>query len=599
MTKVARYLITTADERTWKFDRPVIFLGEWCRLYSRKHVWQDMDAIVAEPYGLGLSKKDADYAEARALEDRLFPKLCEVLNQHHGTQHGERFWRIVLGHWFRRIVDVLLNRVKTLEQCLKTHEITGFATYDNENYSLATPDSYSAIWAFNDARWSNVLDACIINSLNFADFPIDIIPVSSEGDEPSGFNFKPLLIKLSKSRIFLEFVRSVIGRISRYLMRDTDAFIINSYLPRKELLKLEIALGQCPQMWRSSKIDIKANVGKILRKKLTKQFLIEPESDLENIALGIFFELLPICYLEGFADLNKLANQQQWPKSPKFIWTSNSFDADEVFKLWAASKIESGTKYFVGQHGNNYGTYKYMYPSVEEYTSDKFLTWGWKDGLAQHTPAFIFKTMGKRSVAYNPCGGLLLIEVCLPNRLSTWDITQEFNNYFTDQINFVRKLSSGPKNNLTIRLHPGYRYLSWDEELRWKTVDSSLNIDYGAANINNLIANSRLVVHSYDSTGILETLSQNIPMLAFWQNGFDNLRDTAKPYYQILVDAGIVHLTAESVANKVNEVWDDVDGWWAQLKVQDARQKFCERYARVSEDAVKEIQSIFTDEIIL
>ena len=26
MTNKARYLITTADERTWKFDRPVIFL---------------------------------------------------------------------------------------------------------------------------------------------------------------------------------------------------------------------------------------------------------------------------------------------------------------------------------------------------------------------------------------------------------------------------------------------------------------------------------------------------------------------------------------------------------------------------------------------
>jgi hypothetical protein len=52
MTKVARHLITTADERTWKFDRPVLFLGEWCRLYDRKQVWGGMDGIVAEPYGL-------------------------------------------------------------------------------------------------------------------------------------------------------------------------------------------------------------------------------------------------------------------------------------------------------------------------------------------------------------------------------------------------------------------------------------------------------------------------------------------------------------------------------------------------------------------
>ena len=75
MNKQKRYLITTADERTWKFDRPVIFLGEWCRLYDRKHVWESMDAVVAEPYGLGMVKKDADYAEARQLEDKIFPFL--------------------------------------------------------------------------------------------------------------------------------------------------------------------------------------------------------------------------------------------------------------------------------------------------------------------------------------------------------------------------------------------------------------------------------------------------------------------------------------------------------------------------------------------
>jgi putative transferase (TIGR04331 family) len=104
MHREARYLITTADERTWKFDRPVIFLGEWCRIYNRRHIWENMDAIVAAPYGLGQAKKDTDYAKARALEKQLFPVLCATLNRHHRTQHGPRFWQIVLGQWLRRYV---------------------------------------------------------------------------------------------------------------------------------------------------------------------------------------------------------------------------------------------------------------------------------------------------------------------------------------------------------------------------------------------------------------------------------------------------------------------------------------------------------------
>jgi hypothetical protein len=62
MPRKQRYLITTADESTWKFDSPVIFLGEWCRIYDRKHIWQGMNAIIAASYGLTQSKKDADNA---------------------------------------------------------------------------------------------------------------------------------------------------------------------------------------------------------------------------------------------------------------------------------------------------------------------------------------------------------------------------------------------------------------------------------------------------------------------------------------------------------------------------------------------------------
>ena len=46
-----RLLVTTALEETWGRDVPVIFLGEWCRQYSRKHIWAKMDALVAQPFG--------------------------------------------------------------------------------------------------------------------------------------------------------------------------------------------------------------------------------------------------------------------------------------------------------------------------------------------------------------------------------------------------------------------------------------------------------------------------------------------------------------------------------------------------------------------
>ena len=584
MTNKARYLITTADERTWKFDRPVIFLGEWCRTYERKHVWQGMDAIVAAPYGLDQASKDSDYIDVQELESKLFPVLCDTLNRHHGIQHGERFWRIILGHWLARYIGIILNRVKTLKQCLQVHQVSGITTYGDDYYTLATQDSYSFIFASNDERWNVALTARILSLLECTNFPVEVI---TEDRTSAGFFWNRNNVST------LKWGYSMAGKLASYLVRDSDALIIHSYLPKKEEIKLQLVLGQCPQLWISPKLEVLDKYNQVLRKRLAKQVVIKSDNTMENILFSMVFELLPICYLESFDSLNKLVKEQPWPKEPKFIFTSNAFDTNEVFKIYTAQKVEEGIKYFVGQHGNNYGVLRnHRNPSNEEITADKFLTWGWVDGLPQHTATFMFKTVNGKRGCYNSQGGLLLIELSLQHRMYTSDDTAEFNTYFEDQQKFINKLTSAPRRKLVVRLHAGYRLMKWGEEKRWQAFDPLLKIDTGDTNVRKLVEKSRLVVHSYDSTGILETLSQNIPTLAFWQNGFDHLRDSAKPQYQLLVDAGIVHLTPESVAKKVNEVWDDVDGWWGQSIIQDARKQFCSRYARQSENPIRELKQI-------
>ena len=48
---ISRFLVTTALEKTWPDDpkTPVLFLGEWCRLFTRKERWSKMNATVL-PY---------------------------------------------------------------------------------------------------------------------------------------------------------------------------------------------------------------------------------------------------------------------------------------------------------------------------------------------------------------------------------------------------------------------------------------------------------------------------------------------------------------------------------------------------------------------
>ena len=589
---VSRYLITTADERTWKFDRPVIFLGEWCCRYDRKHVWQNLDSIVAEPYGLGQKSKDADREEARVLEEKLFPFLCDALNCQHDTQHSYRFWKIVLGHWYRRYVEVILNRVKSLEQCINTHQLSGTTVYSDDRYTLATLDSLDAIWAFDDNRWNNILCGHILNVVAGARCPIEVTP----SDDFEGFRRPETATKTSIRRSVLHFGYRQISKLTGLLKRETDAFFISSYLPRKQLIMLQLALVQFPQLWITTKHKTTKRPDKILRQSLSDKMIGHSNDKLENILGKLVFKLLPVCYLEGFAELSNKAHQMHWPRRPKFIFTSNSFDTDELFKIWTASKVDAGTKYYVGQHGNNYGTNKNDgNNTIEEITSDKFLTWGWLGELKQHKQAFNFKCSNLKSSSYNNKGGLLMVEVHLNYRITTYDCTAEFDVYFEEQVAFVKRLNTKIKDKLIVRLFAPWRFLSYCEDLRWESYDSSIEIEKGECSIGSLIANSRLVVQSYDSTGMLEMLFQNIPTIAFWQNKLDHLKISAIPYYQSLIDVGIVHLSPASAAAKVNDVWDDVEGWWAQTATQEARKKFCDQYSRLSQYPVRDLKRMLRE----
>jgi putative transferase (TIGR04331 family) len=547
-----------------------------------------MDAIVAAPYGTGQTVRDRDYVFARKVEEELSVVLAAELNRMHGTTYSLRFWSILLGHWLRRYVDVLYNRFHTLEQCVERHEICSTTALASDNYHLATATSLAFIWACNDDTWNNVLGARVLQHVSAVGMPVDLISV----DDGSGFRLPENQRDDSAGRRLRDHLLDAMDTVTNLFVRDDDAFIINSYLPNVHEAKVQLLLGQIPKIWRAPKPNFPAVPDRVLRNELTQRLSSRNTAGFLGCVDALLFELLPICYLEDLSALRTLTEKLPWPKRPHFVFTSNNFDTDEAFKYWTAAQVDDGVPLYIGQHGNNYGTHRYVNPSVEEQVSDRFLTWGWTDGLPQHTAAFIFKTAGTKSPVCQPSGGLLLIGVSVNHRITAWDEYADFAVYFDDQLKFVSNLVPRSRHALTIRLHSAYRRMGWSEEMRWLDFDSSLRIDSGVRPIRSAIAESRLVVHSYDSTGILEGLAQNVPTLAFWQNGLEHLRESARPWYQLLIDAGVVHLSPESAARQVNDVWDDVLGWWHSDQVQNARRQFCDRYAVTSDRPARDFMRI-------
>ncbi len=588
MTDKPRFLITTAYETTWKFDRPVLFLGEWCLRYDRRDIWVSMDAIVAAPYGLCEGQKAKDSAYVIDVSEALLAELKDVLNDYHKTDHSLRYWRIVLGHWLHRYTSVIFNRWFTLQQALHNYEISGTTVLDSASYSLATPDSISFIWACNDNVWNHVLHSKILRRFASINLETD---ANVLGNMPG---FREPNESTYRGRQFKRLFRKTIASILQMLSRNKNAFIINSYLPIKEEIKLQMSLGQAPQLWRSPELVI-SEPDLSLRERLALN--ISGYQGFDQFVRALLLEILPTCYLEGYPALQHHVGRLPWPKTPKFIFTSGNFDTDEVFKAWTALKVENGVPYYIGQHGANYGTanradtYAANEAQVIE-TSDKFLTWGWTDGNSKHTPVFVFNTAGRKPLQQNADGGLLLIEVCLLHSIQTFDQYPKFKIYQEQQFRFVQILPERIHRELIVRLHAEYKKQPWCEEQRWYDHSPATRLENGSQNIRDLISKSRLVVHSYDGTGMLETLTQNIPTLCFWYDGLSHLRESAKPYYEKLRQVGIIHDSAELAARKVAEVWDAVPTWWNSDAVQSVRGLFCDRYARISSRPIKQLKKI-------
>lgn len=586
MSTIQRHLVTTSDERSWKSDQPLLFLGEWCRLYDRAEHWSGLDAIVAPPFNFSIDQKRVQIKYVQETSRILLGELTRALNILHEVDYSQRYWDILVGYWLQRYVAVSFNRYFTIKNVIEQYDINATTVFALEDDTLTTDDSITFIYACNSPFWNHIFYKDVLQHIGGCEFEyLSLIDCGIDG-----FTFDANGVQANR-RYFYKQAKHVISRLLSHFKGNNDAYIFNTYLPRWEEAKLNFSFGQCPQLWESPPLQFTA-----LNKHIRHLFKINTDgyTGFEHFVRSQLAKTIPICYLEGYLNLCNQADCLPWPTKPKFIFTSTSFDTDEIFKAWTAKKTEQNVPYYVGQHGNHYGTHTYIgnenWPLRQ--SADHFLTWGWQHDKTKDIPSFNFKTAGMKKGNKSSNGGLLLIEVYQQHMCDPFDTYYEHGVYYKEQFEFVKALPTDIKRELTVRLHNSWHLTTWSDDKRWADFDSSIHIDSGILPIEKLTTQSRIVVHSYDSTGILETLSLNVPTLCFWHGGLDHLLPAAKPYYELLRSVGIIADSPKQAAQFIALNWFDIDRWWMSKEVQSVRQIFCNQYARSENFPVTTLKSI-------
>jgi putative transferase (TIGR04331 family) len=583
---VARFLVTTALEETWPAgDVPVLFLGEWCRLYERKLSWEERDALVAPYHWDDRQKLYRDYLYLQELYEELLRELATQLNAVHRVDHSLRYWRILVGPWLGYFIQMLFDRWSMLRHVLRDNEIIGVRVLQHPEGEQVPNDMGAFMPMFISEAWNESIYGQILDWLG--------VPVKKAAKKNLALPGGGRMGQVNAERRIKRRLARVASHLSGMLCREDEFFFIASYLGIEQDLRLQAKLGQLPKIWRpvaAPECSFEPNV---------RRWPLGPAANNDefvSMARTLIPRQIPKAYLEGYRALVSLTENLPWPKKPQAIFTSNSFSYDDVFKAWAAQKVESGTPLVIGQHGGNYGMALWGFTEDHQVAiADHFLTWGWnKPASSNVTPVGILKGFA-RSIVSDSAGVALLVEMALPlqsyHMYSVPVAAGQWLNYFDDQCRFVEALPAELRAKLLVRLH--HQDFGHRQRQRWQAHFPDIQLDNGIQPMDRLLPKTRVYISTYNATTYLESLSLNFPTIMFWNPKHWELRDGALPYLEKLKTVGIFHETPEGAAGQMAAVWHDVSSWWNSDEVQAVRREFCQRYAHIPEKPLDVMATLF------
>lgn len=582
---VSRFLVTTALDQTWPTeDVPVLLLGEWCRLYEKRKNWEKRDILVTPYHWDDRRKLHKDYLYLRTIYEELLNELATTLNRLHGVNHSIRYWRILAGPWLGYFVQMLFDRWEGLRQALATNEITGVRVLRRSGAPLVPNDMSDFITLFIGDAWNESIYSQLLRGMEIPAEEVDAIDEVSV--EP---RMAPSLRRKARSAVAWLAVQ-----MSGAFCRDNECFFINSYLPVRQDLLLQLKSGQVPKFWRSVPVPSAAIDSAMRQWGWLKH---ESADDFMGVARAMLPRHIPTAYLEGYPSLLAVTDSLPWPKRPKVIFTSNSYSADDIFKAWAAQKVENGTPLVIGQHGGNYGMALWSFTEDHQVAiCDRFLTWGWsQQGQNKIVPIGNLKGFGRQGV-WKRDGDALLVETTVPRTsycMFSAPVAGQWSEYFEEQVRFVQALPDDLRAKVLVRLCSGD--FGWNQKQRWQDRFPKIRLDIGVKPMDSLAKKSRLYISTYNATTYLESMSLNIPTIIFWNPRHWEVRDSAVPYFEKLKTVGIFHESPESAARHMTAIWDDVSGWWESPAIQSVRKQFCDRYAHTPERPLATIEKLFSE----
>ena len=575
------FLITTPIEDTWKKSGKILFLGEWCKIYSRKSIWSKLDYEVLPYHWDDREKYYQDYKKLGIVYEKYLSKTALLLNEYHSCDHSLRYWRIVIGFWLSYLINILFDRYSSINTVRRYHSIDSTFVMKNDCKKWVASNFLDFRNQFRTDNWNHFIYGELIKYVD--DIPYEII----------GLDKIPNNKKSKTNGINKKVIKKIFNQYKDWIpdSRNQVAFVDHTF-NTFDIIKLQLSLKQFPIPDYYSNLNMEIGTLDIPFRKSTKLNCGNSEFDqLLNILIP---RLIPSAYLENYKTIKNRC-LDFYPNKVSAIYTTSSYSGNEGFKIWAAEKTNNGSKLIIGPHGGGFGNSLFDQSLDHQLDiSDRYFSWGWESPNKKNdvVPLPADKLISiKKKLKPKSEGDILLVCASFPRYfyyMGSYPIAGQFLKYIDDQLSFISNLSEDVKSLLKIRLHTQRRGLGWDIGLRLNDYGYKSLIDTNTNHLYDRINQSRLCIATYNATVFLETLSANIPTILYWDPNHSENNAMAQPYFNELRSVGILHDSPENAAKMVNEIYSNPCTWWNQPEIQIIIKKFCEKFAYVGDDWINE-----------
>ena len=578
-----KLLVTTSIEESWGLEHDIVFLGEWCKRYSRKHIWQHRSFDVCDYHWRDRAKLQVDHAYLDTLNEELLKIISAFLNKFHGVAKDSEYWRIIIGPWLLTYIPVLWDRWELLSH-FKNHP------QSLETYSLAfgrnrkvSKDFSEAIRFFDSETWNHQIFLAILHHRN--DLNIKIKPLEVEVKEDI---YVPIY-RLTAFKKLIRFALEIIDHVIEIFSPRKRKFVFyQSYFPRLFLLKLNLSLRLLPRA--EAYFEKKINYPNFIKRDHVGTLHHESSSDtkkhdFENFVMENILLDIPVSYLEGYPELLRIQSKFNDAEN---IFTANAHFGNELFKVWGAEQKYKGSNLIISSHGGA------LYPlytvfNHQEKISNFRVIWGlaWLSGQIR-MPA---NKLQDRVLDYNSNGHISIIDYdgqkysyrCVsipmgPLSLDSYNLNKDF----------IQGLPQEIRKEIKIRTFP---MGAWERRDRY--IDD-LGIDIISNNsLLDTISNSRLVICTYPQTTFSEAMCSGVPTMILYNEQFWEVQPIYQELIKHLKESGIMHTNEILAANHVASIASDPMEWWSKPKTILARKMFNEFCLTIESDPLNSWVELF------